>query len=285
MKAQLNIMTVDLEEWFHAFYEADSGAWDNLESRINRNTDYILDVFTKHDVGATFFIVGWIARKYPELVKRIAGAGFDIGSHSDMHKVAFGMSKQGFMEDVKRSVSTLEEIICCKVKSYRAPFFSITESVIQYLETLHQLQIEVDSSICPCKTVYSGYPNFPEYGPCFLEIDGWQIKEIPVSTTRFLGQRFIYSGGGYFRLLPGWLIKRCFQSKNYNHSYFHPRDFDVVQPDYHASLVDNIKRKIGVSGARQKFEMLASLLQFTDIQSANKLIDWSEAPVVKISPK
>lgn len=280
---QLNIMTVDLEEWFHAFFETDTDNWDSLECRISRNTDYILEVFLKHNVEATFFVVGWIARKYPSLVRRIADAGFDIGSHSDMHKVAFRMDRHVFREDVKRSLGTLEEIISSRVNAFRAPFFSITEQVIKYLEVLRDFQVEMDSSVIPCKTVYSGYPNFPEYGPCFIEIDGWRIKEIPVSTTTFFGKRFIYSGGGYFRLLPGWLIERLFKKSPYNHSYFHPRDFDIVQPGYNGSVVDNFKRKINVSGSKLKFEKLLSLVSFTDLRSANKIIDWSVAPVVRCS--
>ncbi|HMG10514.1 MAG TPA: polysaccharide deacetylase family protein, partial [Mucilaginibacter sp.] len=178
----MNILTIDLEEWFHVVFEGDPTDWKNKESRVVKNTEFVLDELLNNNIKATFFTVGWIARQYPDLVKKINNAGFEIGSHSDSHRVVYKFSKSGFNADVKRSVESLEALIGKKVTSFRAPYFSLTNSVDDYLDTLVENGIEIDSSICPVVTKYGGYKNFPSNEPCLIKSKNCTIKEFPLSS-------------------------------------------------------------------------------------------------------
>lgn len=276
----MNILTIDLEEWFHVVFEGDPADWKNKESRVIKNTEFVLDELINNNIKATFFAVGWIARQYPDLVKKINNAGFEIGSHSDSHRVVYKFSKSGFNADVKRSVESLEALIGKKVTSFRAPYFSLTNSVDDYLDTLVENGIEIDSSICPIVTKYGGYKNFPSNEPCLIKSKNCTIKEFPLSTYTIFNKQILYSGGGYFRLFPFVLIKSLFKRQEYNMTYFHPHDFDGEQPALNLSFIQDLRRKIGSASAGDKFKKLLASFDFLDIGASDKLINWNKVSVV-----
>ncbi|NCD70156.1 polysaccharide deacetylase family protein [Mucilaginibacter agri] len=278
----MNVLTIDLEEWFHVVYDSDEAEWGNKESRILRNADFVLESLTTNNLKATFFTLGWIARQYPDLVKKIHEAGFEIGSHSDTHRAAYKFSKSGFKADVKRSVESLEALTGEKIRSFRAPYFSLNKFIAHYIEALVENGIEIDSSICPIETRYGGYKEFPFNEPCLIKSNGIAIKEFPLNTVNIFNKRTIYSGGGYFRLLPLLLTKALIKQQPYNMTYFHPHDFDRAQPPANLPMLSDIRRRVGAAAAGNKFRKLLSTFDFVDIYASDKLTNWDNAPVLTL---
>ncbi|AMR32345.1 hypothetical protein A0256_13395 [Mucilaginibacter sp. PAMC 26640] len=278
----MNVLTIDLEEWFHVLFESDVNSWGSRESRVKKNTEFILNALSARNSKATFFSLGWIARQYPDLIRMIDEAGFEIGSHSDNHRAVYQFSKSDFKEDVKRSILSLEAITGKKVRAFRAPYFSLREPVAHYMETLVENGIEIDSSICTVKTKFGGYENFPQNQPCIVESGGLAIKELPLNTYKIYNKRIIFSGGGYFRLFPLFVMKRLINKQPYNMAYFHPHDFDGEQPSLNLSIIADTRRTIGSATAGQKFKALLSSIEFVDVAACDKIIDWTRAPVVNL---
>ena len=148
----MNILTFDIEEWFHILDNESTKnekQWSSFQSRIHSNMEIILRILEETDTKASFFVLGWVAEKYPEVVKEIKKRGFEIGSHTHLHKLAYNQSKKEFSKDVDRSIKVLQDITGDKVRMFRAPGFSITEKNKWAFEVLHELGIEIDSSVFP----------------------------------------------------------------------------------------------------------------------------------------
>jgi polysaccharide deacetylase family protein (PEP-CTERM system associated) len=278
----MNILTIDLEEWFHAVFETDPAGWNDKKVRIYHNTEFLLKTLKEHNLKATFFVVGWIARQHPDLIKRIHQEGFEIGSHSDNHRTAYMFTKAEFKDDVKRSIESLEMLTGEKIKLFRAPYFSITNSTGDYLETLLENGIEIDSSICCGVTKYGGFKDFKTGNPCLINFGNSYLKEYPMSTYQFFNRHLIFSGGGYFRLLPLFIIKMLLKKLPYNMTYFHPHDFDEAPPAMDISFKDNIRRTIGTKAAQNKFKRMLSSVNFIDIAASNQITNWSKVPVINL---
>ncbi|RBL93811.1 polysaccharide deacetylase family protein [Chitinophaga flava] len=283
----MKILTFDIEEWFHILdndstkSEAD---WSNYESRIHRNMDKIMGLLSEADRPATFFCLGWIARKYPDVIKRIDDSGYEIGTHSDLHQLVYEQSAKEYEEDLKRSVYSLEDITGKKVTTYRAPGFSVKKSHPWVFEILAKYGIKTDASIFPAARAHGGFPDFGISRPCKVDINGIELKEFPIN-LRMIGNRypFIFSGGGYFRLLPMGMLKRYFRETDYVMTYFHPRDFDSEQPVIkELSLVRKFKSYYGLKNALDKLAVLLKEHDFTDIRTAEKNINWNNVEIKKI---
>jgi len=266
----VKILTIDVEEWFQLCEDCYSnGRWKNYEVRIYENVDRIFYLLEKYDLKATFFVVGWIAKQYPDLVKRI-GEKYEIGSHGFSHKLVYSQGEKAFREDVSSSTKLLEDITGKKLRCFRAPGFSITENEKWAFEVLVENGIELDSS-------YKGLV------PSIISCNGIEIKEMPINYTKVLGNPIIFSGGGYFRLFPYSLIKHWTKNSDYIMSYLHPRDFDTDQPTIKGlSPIRKFKSYYGIKGSEEKFERWVQDFNFIDIDTANKLIDWEKATVVRI---
>ncbi len=266
----MNILTIDTEEWFQLCEDCYSnGRWKSYEVRIYENVERIFYLLEKYDLNATFFVVGWIAKEYPDLVKRI-GERYEIGSHGFSHKLVYSQGEKAFREDVSSSIGLLEDITGKKVKYFRAPGFSITENEKWAFEVLVENGIEVDSS-------YKGLE------PSVIRYNGIEIKEMPINYTRVFGRDIIFSGGGYFRLFPYSLIKHWTKNSDYIMSYLHPRDFDTDQPMIEdLSKIRKFKSYVGLKTAEKKMDKWLNDFEFIDINQADKLIDWSKVPVVSI---
>lgn len=281
----MKILTFDVEEWFHLL-DCDSTKsekeWVNYEVRIHENVDRILEILDKTDTKATFFIIGWIAKTYPEVVKKIAER-YEIGSHTLNHQLVYQQSRAEFKEDVYSSVALLEDITGKKVKSFRAPGFSIRESEAWAFETISECGIEIDCSIFPANHAHGGMSSFKNIEPSILEYEGVRLKEFPISPKQFLGKNIIYSGGGYFRLIPYSLISKWINSSDYVMSYIHPRDLDAMQPVIkELSLTRRFKSYYGLKGAETKLARMLNDFHFTDLEQANRAVEWKNVPIIKL---
>lgn len=199
-----DIITVDVEEWFHGHNYLDKvppELWDEQESRVEQGTSRCLDLLDRHQVKATFFILGWTAERHPGLVGLIRERGHEIGCHSYSHPVIFKMSREEFRADCQRALEVLDRCGSGPVHGFRAPSFSITPGVHDYLEVLQELGFSYDSSIFPVRHPRYGQPDSPRQ-PFRLGEDPGSLIEVPMPTWRCLGQNVPFSGGGYLRLLP-----------------------------------------------------------------------------------
>ena len=282
----MNILTFDIEEWFHILDNSSTKTekeWSNYESRIDYNMDKILDLVQKSNTKATFFIVGWIAEKYPEVVRRIDNLGYEIGTHTHMHQLVYEQSPKEFKTDLSRSINTLENITGKKIRSFRAPGFSITENNKWAFDILHESGITHDCSVFPAGRSHGGFPSYNYNEPAMLQHNGISLKEFPISTTNLLGKKWIYSGGGYFRLTPYSLIKHWTKKSSYIMTYFHPRDFDPEQPMIeNLSYARRFKSYVGLGSCHSKLESWLRDFEFMDLQTADSSIDWTTAPVIDL---
>jgi polysaccharide deacetylase family protein (PEP-CTERM system associated) len=273
----MNILTFDIEEWFHVFEDhnnADVSNWLTFEKRLPYMIDELLDLLSKHNTKATFFCMGWIVRRYPEIIKKINEKGYEVGTHSDLHKLAHTQTIKEFSEDLENSINSIESLIGKKVISYRAPGFSINSTNIWAFEELVQNGIQYDASVFPIERKFGGFDHFPENSPFLINTKSGVLKEFPMNAHRILNKKIVFSGGGFFRILPKSIINNFVKKADYVMTYLHPRDFDNKQPFKSLSLSRHIKSRIGTSGAINKLEYLLENFKFIDIAVADKIIDW-----------
>jgi polysaccharide deacetylase family protein (PEP-CTERM system associated) len=243
----------------------------------------IFDIIDSADVKATFFVVGWIAEKHPNIVKEITYRGFEIGSHTHLHQLVYDQDRNSFFKDVEKSIKTIEDITGKKVRSFRAPGFSITRNNKWAFEVLNKLGIEIDASIFPTKRAHGGFTNYEDPKPSILKYNGIKLKEFPINTYNILGKPIIFSGGGYFRLLPYSLIKSFTNKSDYVMTYFHPRDFDYKQPIIPGlSPIRLFKSYFGLKKCQPKLENWLNDFDFIDIETANREIDWSNVKTIEL---
>lgn len=282
----MNILTFDIEDWFHILDNEDTkgfNQWKSFDSRIEIGLKKILDLLEEHEVSATFFILGWIAEKYPWVVKKVNERGYEIGSHTHYHQLIYSQNKNIFHNDVEKSVKILQDLTGKKVKYFRAPGFSLIDSTLWAFDVLSELKIEIDCSIFPSKRAHGGFPNFKESVPSIINYKNNKIKEMPINTTSFFGREYIFSGGGYFRLFPYWLIKKNTKKAKYVMTYFHPRDFDTEQPVVPGlSLSRKFKSYVGINRCEKKLIRWINDFDFIDIGKANKIIDWNKSPLINL---
>ncbi|VAW90508.1 FIG004655: Polysaccharide deacetylase [hydrothermal vent metagenome] len=230
-----NAMSVDVEDYFQvsAFESViDRASWDSLECRVERNTRKALALFGEADIKATFFVLGWVADRYPGLVREIVDNGHELASHGYSHSRITTLDKKQFREEVRASKAILEEIGSVNVKGYRAPSYSIVESTLWAHEILAEEGYRYSSSVYPIKHDLYGIPDASRFR---YEIPELGLTEIPVSTIEMYGRNFPCGGGGYFRLFPyrlsRWAIERVNQGEGKPcNFYFHPWELDPDQP-------------------------------------------------------
>ncbi len=280
----MNILTFDIEEWFHILDNdatKTEAEWEVFEYRIDRNMDKIHGALG--DQKATFFCLGWVARKHPQVLKEISARGHEIATHSDLHQLAYEQNRDTFGQDLERSIKSIEDVTGKKVRAYRAPGFSLMEQNKWVFEILIKNGIEIDASIFPASRSHGGFAQFGMAEPCWIDIDGMRMKEFPINLYPFAGKNLIFSGGGYFRLFPYFLLDKLMKESKYVMTYFHPRDFDAGQPMVPGlSLVRKFKSYYGLQGALPKLEKLIKNHSFIDISSADAAIDWEKAKVVQL---
>jgi polysaccharide deacetylase family protein (PEP-CTERM system associated) len=219
------VITVDVEDW-------PQSTWDRtlpVTRRAADNTLHLLDLLADLDARTTMFVLGGLARKFPEVVKRIQSAGHEVACHGDGHVEVFDLSRVAFTEDVKRARDLLEQITGQPVHGYRAPDFSIVRRSLWALEVLAELGFRYDASIFPVSAGRYGIPDWPVQPVQVALPAGARIVEIPVATLRLFGRNWPLGGGGYQRLLPGFLFRlgaRQVLARRPFVLYCHPYEFD-----------------------------------------------------------
>ena len=232
----LNALSVDVEDWFHvgAFERTISRpSWDGLTHRVERNTDAVLALFAETGVSATFFTLGWVAERYPALMRRIAEAGHEVASHGYDHARVFTLSPEAFRADLRRSRALLEDASGQRVIGYRAPSFSIDHRTPWAHAILAEEGYRYSSSVAPIRHDHYGWPESPRFA--WRPVAGSDLLELPVTTAEFGGRRLAAGGGGFFRLLPygfsRWAIRQVnAREKQPAIIYFHPWEIDPDQP-------------------------------------------------------
>ncbi|MCR4735973.1 MAG: polysaccharide deacetylase family protein [Treponema sp.] len=281
----MNILTFDVEEWFHLLDNDSTRSeeqWNNYEVRIYENMERVFRILEETNTKATFFIIGWIAKTYPDIVKRIAEK-YQIGSHTMNHQLVWQQSPSEFKQDVESSIKLLEDITGKKVELFRAPGFSIRESESWAFEILSELGITTDCSVFPAKASHGGMPSYTAEGPAIIEHNGIKLKEFPISTKEILGHHIVYGGGGYFRLCPYSLIKNWTKKKDYSLSYIHPRDLDAGQPMIkELNALRRFKSYVGLKTAEEKLKRFLTDFNFIDVSTADKIIDWEKKQTIII---
>lgn len=282
----MNILTFDIEEWFHLLdFDATrtEDEWKNYEVRIYENVDRILNILEESNTKATFFIIGWVAKTYPDIVKKIASK-YQIGSHTMSHQLVWQQSPVSFRQDVDSSIKMLQDITGQSVECFRAPGFSIRESEAWAFDILADLGIKYDCSVFPAHHAHGGMPSYGKAVPSILKHGEVEMKEFPVCTKEIDGRHIIFSGGGYFRLFPYPLIKKWSKEcDEYLLSYIHPRDLDGGQPMLKGlPLARKFKSYVGTKGAANKLRKYLNDFEFTDIYTAATQIDWTKVPVVEL---
>lgn len=283
----MNILTFDIEEWFHILDNASTKTereWSNFEPRIHRNMETIYGILEETKVDATFFVVGWMAERFPEVIQEIANRGYEIGSHTHLHQLVYEQDRTTFYNDVEKSIKTIEDCTGKKVTSFRAPGFSIMEKNKWAFEVLYELGIRVDSSVFPANRAHGGLPAYETAAPSLLEYNGAVLKEFPINTRSVLGKSVIFSGGGYFRLLPYTFIKNSTKRSDYIMTYFHPRDFDYQQPMIEGlSASRRFKSYVGLKACEPKLRKWIKDFDFIDLNQAIAQIDWETTSRVDLN--
>ena len=293
----MNILTFDIEEWA---LEAgrQGGARPEKIAEYDRLLDQLLDVLSARKLQATCFCTGLMATKYPQVLHRLVNSGHEIACHSHTHTWCNKKSPAQLQEDTHAAVDALEQCIGTKVKGYRAPAFSITEQNPYAFEILAQNGIEYDASVFPAKRDFGGFPAFGFDTPARVRYKDIEIKEFPIPLLHLGGWKTAYSGGGYFRLFPYWLVRKTMNSSEYAMTYFHINDL-ITEPNklmsreaYESYFKEKgtllnrykrfIKSNIGTGDAMAKLIRLLSNNDFVNLAAANQQIDWSNTPIVQL---
>ncbi|CAN4273109.1 pepcterm_polyde, polysaccharide deacetylase family protein, PEP-CTERM locus subfamily [Methylophilaceae bacterium] len=281
----MRILTFDIEDWFHILDHeetASTNSWHNYDSRLEFNALRILDFLDRKGIKATFFCLGWIAERYPEIVRRIVELGHELGSHSHIHQLVYNQRPKEFRDDLKMSLSILEDVSCQKITAYRAPGFSVTRETPWMFDELIEAGVTHDCSIFPISRAHGGFVGAPSK-PFILERSGCELKAFPMSTYSLLGRPVVFSGGGYFRLLNYQIIKHMMNKSDYVMTYFHPRDFDPDQPMIPGlNRLRRFKSYVGLKGSLNKLDRLVDDFEFCSLRAADALINYNDLPRFKI---
>ena len=265
----VNALSFDIEDWFHMVEisaVSDPQTWPDLDSIVERYTEWIVQTVTEAKVRATFFMLGWVAERYPELVKLIADNGHELGTHSYWHRKVYELTPETFRQDMARSIDAIESAGGKKVLGFRAPSFSITPGAEWAFDVLHDLGLRYDASLFPARRGHGGYPCPMEAHSFTGAPSGRPMPELPMSVMRLAGIRMPFSGGGYLRLLPERLIRRGFRQLNRQGIpvvvYLHPRDFAPDCPRVPMPPHRRFKCYVGLAGTKDKLCMLLRHYRF-----------------------
>ncbi|QNG44071.1 XrtA system polysaccharide deacetylase [Sphingobium yanoikuyae] len=269
-----NALSVDVEDWFQvgAFERTiDRSDWEGLTHRVERNTDAVLDLFAQAGVTATFFTLGWVAERYPALMRRIAEAGHEVASHGYDHARVFTFTPEQFRADLRKSRAILEDASGQKVSGYRAPSFSIDPRTPWAHPILAEEGYAYSSSVAPIRHDHYGWPDSPRFA--WKPVAGSDLLELPVTTAK-LGQRTLAAGGGgFFRLLPygfsRWAIRQVNgQAQRPAIIYFHPWEIDPDQPRVAgAPLRSRVRHYTNLSGMAAKLRRLTQDFAWTRVDA------------------
>lgn len=265
----VNALTIDVEDYFQvsafdAVVRRDE--WHSYDSRVCRNTHRLLDIFAAREVHATFFVLGWVAERFPALVRRIHAAGHEIASHGHWHQLVYDIGPQRFREDVRAAKAALESAAGAPVVGYRAPSFSITRQSMWALDVLVEEGYHYDASVYPIRHDRYGIPDWPRH-VTRVQRESGAIWEVPGSTVRHAGTNWPIGGGGYFRLLPyGW-TRHGISTVNHTERlptvfYLHPWEIDPAQPRIHVGLMSRFRHYYNLDRTEKRLQQLLTDFRF-----------------------
>lgn len=268
-----NFFTVDVEEYFQvrALESAVSREeWTWRPSRVSASIDRLLEVLERHNARGTFFVLGWIARHRPEVVRAIATAGHEIASHGFWHERVTVHDPDSFREDARASKQELQDVVGREILGYRAPNFSIVPGLEWAFDVLLEEGYTYDSSLFPIRRRGYGYPNARSF-PHVIQRPSGGLAEFPLATTSLFGYRIPAAGGGYLRHFPLAIIRRAFKEANDRGEpstfYIHPWEIDPEQPRLPVSALNRVRHYRGLDGTLARINQLLAEFSFSTIAS------------------
>ena len=281
----VNAMTVDVEDYFQV--SAFDGAvprycWDQYTSRVCANTERLLAIFDDEGVRATFFVLGWVAERFPALVHRIASLGHEVASHGHAHRLVYDLTPKAFREDVRRAKAAIESSAVAPVFGFRAPSYSVTPQSLWALDILIEEGYRYDASIFPIHHDRYGIPLSPRHA-FVIERAGGSLVEAPASTVRWGALNLPIAGGGYFRLLPyvwtRWGIARLNRvERKPAIFYLHPWELDPDQPRIGAGYVSRFRHYRNLDKTEGRLRALLHDFRFAPMMRVLKAIPPAPAP-------
>jgi polysaccharide deacetylase family protein (PEP-CTERM system associated) len=278
-RGMINALTFDIEDYyqveaFKAFIKFEE--WPQYPSRVVDNTKKITDILNERNVKATFFILGWTAERFPNMVKQIADDGHEIATHGYAHQMIYTQSRTAFEEDLVRSIETLEHISGKKIIGYRAPTYSIIEESFWAFDILIRHNLLYDSSIFPIVHDRYGVPDGERFPHTIKRANGQTIIEFPLSTLRFWKWNLPIAGGGYLRLIPYQFLKCALYHLNRQKKpgiiYLHPWEFDPDQPRFsNIPLTTKFRHYCNLRSTATKLRNLIRDFEFASIRDILKL--------------
>jgi polysaccharide deacetylase family protein (PEP-CTERM system associated) len=269
-----NVFSVDVEDYFHAEAFADivqRSEWQSYQTRVENNTRRLLDLCSEMQVEATFFILGWVADRFPALVREIAARGHELACHSYWHRLIYKLDPKEFREDTARAKEAIEQAAGLQVFGYRAPTYSIVASSLWATEVLAELGFTYDSSIFPIHHDNYGIPSAPR-SPFRIHTDSGALLEFPIATFLIGSRRFPFGGGGYLRLLPQWYnrlgLRRAQAEGLPVISYTHPWEVDPQQPRLNGRLKSRLRHYTNLSKTYFRLEEMLSHGGFTSFRNS-----------------
>jgi polysaccharide deacetylase family protein (PEP-CTERM system associated) len=267
-------MTVDVEDYFHVAALAEvikRDDWSRMEYRAEANTQYLLDMFGTAGIRATFFFLGWVAKRSPQLVKAVHAAGHEIGCHGMSHELIYRQTPEVFRSETTDSKRLLEDLTGERVSGYRAASWSITGKSLWALDVIADLEFEYDSSIFPIRHDIYGIPDAPTKPGRVRTPKGREVVEFPPSTARMMGARVPVAGGGYFRLLPYWFTRMGLRQINFDRKepfifYLHPWEIDPDQPVVRAGLKSRFRHYTNLGKTSTRLRRLIGEFRFGTVR-------------------
>jgi polysaccharide deacetylase family protein (PEP-CTERM system associated) len=265
----VNAMSIDVEDYFHvSVFDGivPRREWERMESRVVANTMRLLDMFDEYHTRSTFFVLGWVAEREPDLVKTIARRGHEVASHGYAHRLVYDQTRSAFRDDVRRAKQLLEDASGRRVIGYRAPSYSITPRSLWALDVLVEEGYEYDSSIFPIHHDRYGIP-VSDRRPYVIQRAGGRLVEIPGSTARFGLWNLPVAGGGYFRILPYWWTRWGIARVNRLEGrptvfYLHPWEIDPEQPRLSAGRLGQFRHYRHLDQTETRLRQLLTDFQF-----------------------
>jgi len=285
MDPVVNAMTIDVEDYFHVSVfdgVVPRSRWDRLETRVCANTEKLLAIFDETGIQGTFFVLGWVAERWPHLVRRIAERGHEIASHGFGHRLVYDQTPRQFREDVRRAKALIESAAGAQVFGYRAPSYSITPRSLWALDVLIEEGFRYDASIFPVHHDRYGIPVSARH-PYRIEREGGALWEAPASTVRCGSMNLPVAGGGYFRILPyawtRWGIARLNRvERRPAIFYLHPWEIDPGQPRLEAPLISRFRHYRNLDRTEARLRALLRDFQFGPLLSVFAAADPCDAP-------
>jgi len=276
-----NALSVDVEDWFQAsVFDEVIGYenWDKYENRVEGNLLHTLELLDAKGIKATFFVLGWVAERFPDLVLKLKEEGHEVATHGYAHRLIYKQSKEEFRQDVTKAVEIIEKITGEGVKGYRAPSFSIVVDTFWAWDILSELGIEYDSSVFPIYHDRYGVPSAPRF-PYRVKLEsGGRFFEFPLSTYRMWGRNMPIAGGGYLRIHPYWFVKRGIRKINSEGMpaivYFHPWEIDPNPPKVKLKFLSKFRTYTNLDVMEMKIKKLLRDFEFAPVGEVLSSIDF-----------